>query len=159
MSEQEKLFDIRDWVPYQLWCLSQEAGYILEEQYSVKYNIKGEHWRFMAMLASSAPVSAKKLGEHLDMDQVQVTRALNKLLEIGYVSRRTDPKDRRKVILTLSGRGAEVYQSIVAMAKNLEQRLLEQLPPEEQKSFRGTLTRLLVHLEAMRSEKAPGSLL
>ncbi|VAW03529.1 hypothetical protein MNBD_ALPHA01-1838, partial [hydrothermal vent metagenome] len=98
MSEQEKLFDIRDWVPYQLWRLSQEAGYILEDNYALKYNINGESWRFMAMLASSAPVSAKKLGTFLDMDQVQVTRALGKLLDNGYVTRRTDPDDRRKVI-------------------------------------------------------------
>ncbi|MCK5425276.1 MAG: MarR family transcriptional regulator [Emcibacter sp.] len=151
MSEQEKLFDIRDWVPYQMWRLSQEAGYILEDNYSLKYNIKGESWRFMAMLASSAPISAKKLGETLDMDQVQVTRALNKLLENGYVSRRTDPRDRRKVILNLSKNGAEVYQSIVEMAKELEGKLLDQIPTEERKIFRGTLKELLVTVDRMRS--------
>jgi len=159
LSEEEKLFDIRDWVPYQLWRLSQEAGFILEDHYSVKYNIKGENWRFMAMLASSAPVSAKKLGEHLDLDQVQVTRALNKLLEIGYVDRRTDPKDRRKVILTLSENGATVYQDIVSMAKNLEQKLLEQIAPSEQEGFRGVLGDLLGHMAELRAYKGPGSLL
>lgn len=150
MSEEEKLFDVRDWIPFQLWRLSQEAGYILEDEYSKKYNIKGENWRFMAMLASLAPISAKKLGEYLDMDQVQVTRALNKLLENGYVSRRTDPKDRRKVILNLSKSGSEVYQSIVAMAMDLESRLLAQMPTEDQEKFRGTLTALLKTVARMR---------
>ena len=143
MSGQEKLFDIRDWIPYQLWRLSQDAGYILENYYSTKYNIKGESWRFMAMLASSAPISAKRLGEHLDMDQVQVTRALNKLLDNGYVSRRTDPGDRRKVILNLSKKGAEVYQAIVVKAKDLEDSLLNHIPLSEQEGFRQTLTNLL----------------
>jgi len=147
LTEQEKLFDIRDWVPYQLWRLSQEAGYILEGYYGKKYNIRGESWRFMAMLASSAPISAKKLGETLDMDQVQVTRALNKLLDNGYVSRRTDPRDRRKVILNLSKCGAEVYQDIAVKAKELEGKLLAQMPKAEQENFRGTLKGLLATVE------------
>ncbi len=147
MSEQEKLFDIRDWVPYQLWRLSQEAGYILEDNYARKYNITGDSWRFMAMLASLAPISAKRLGEYLDCNQVQVTRTLNKLLDNGYVSRRTDPKDRRKVILTLNDKGAEVYQSIVEMAKDLEAKLLAQMSEGEQVTFRGTLKGLLTTVE------------
>ncbi len=151
MSEQEKLFDIRDWVPYQLWRLSQEAGYILEDNYSMKYNITGESWRFLAMLACSAPVSAKKLGQQLDMDQVQVTRALGKLVENGYVDRRTDPRDRRRVILTLSRRGMEIYQAIVDMAMALEQKLLAEMPPEEEKQFRGILSNLLINLQRLRS--------
>ncbi len=150
MSEQEKLFDISDWVPYQLWRLSQEAGYILEDNYSLKYNINGDSWRFMAMLASSAPISAKKLGETLDMDQVQVTRALNKLLDNGYISRRTDPRDRRKVILNLSKNGAEVYQAIATMAKDLETRLLSKVPKDAQENFRRTLKDLLNTVEQMR---------
>ncbi|MBL4802555.1 MAG: MarR family transcriptional regulator [Emcibacter sp.] len=150
MSEQEKLFDIHDWVPYQLWRLSQDAGYVLEDYYSKKYNLKGENWRFMAMLASSAPISAKRLGECLDMDQVQVTRALNKLLDSGYVSRRTDPRDRRRVILNLSKRGTEVYQDIVVMAKDLEARLLDQIPEQERENFRKNLKQLLITVEQMR---------
>jgi len=149
LTEQEKLFDIRDWVPYQLWRLSQEAGYILEGYYGKKYNIRGESWRFMAMLASSAPISAKKLGETLDMDQVQVTRALNKLLDNGYVSRRTDPRDRRKVILNLSKSGTEVYQDIAVKAKDLETRLLEQMPAGEREDFQQALKGLLVTVDGM----------
>ncbi len=150
LSGQEKLFDIRQWVPYQLWRLSQEAGYILEDNYALKYNITGESWRFMAMLASSAPVSAKRLGTFLDMDQVQVTRALGKLLDNGYVTRRTDPGDRRKVILNLSDRGAEVYQAILVMAMDLEQNLLGQMSVRKQENFREMLADLLVNVNRLR---------
>ncbi|HEC01738.1 MAG TPA: MarR family transcriptional regulator [Sphingomonadales bacterium] len=151
MTEQENLFNIRDWVPYQLWRLSQEAGYILEDNYSLKYNINGESWRFMAMLASSAPISAKALGAHLDMDQVQVTRALNKLLDNGYISRRTDPNDRRKVILNLSEKGAGVYGAIVDMAMNLEQKLLAEMTEKERGDFRDILKKLLGNVEKIRN--------
>lgn len=138
-------------MPYQLWRLSQDVGYILEDRYSAKYNISGESWRFMAMLASSAPVSAGNLGILLDMDQVQVTRALNKLLDRDYVSRRTDPGDRRKVILKLSGKGERVYQDIVKMALTQEAILLDELPREEQDNFRKTLSRLREKVKIMSS--------
>jgi len=151
LAEQENLFNIRDWVPYQLWRLSQEAGYILEDNYSLKYNINGESWRFMAMLVSSAPISAKALGAHLDMDQVQVTRALNKLLDNGYISRRTDPNDRRKVILNLSEKGAGVYRAIVDMAMNLEQKLLTEMTAKERGDFKGILKKLLGNVEKIRN--------
>ncbi|VAV87921.1 hypothetical protein MNBD_ALPHA02-1157 [hydrothermal vent metagenome] len=150
MAEQENLFNIRDWVPYQLWRLSLEAGYILEDNYSLKYNINGESWRFMAMLASSAPISAKALGAHLDMDQVQVTRALSKLLDNGYITRRTDPHDRRKAILNLSEKGTEVYRAIVDMAMNLEHKLLAKMTEKERDNFKKILRKLLLNVEKIR---------
>jgi DNA-binding MarR family transcriptional regulator len=151
LAEQENLFNIRDWVPYQLWRLSLEAGYILEDNYSLKYNINGESWRFMAMLASSAPISAKALGAHLDMDQVQVTRALSKLLDNGYITRRTDPHDRRKAILNLSEKGTEVYRAIVDMAMNLEHKLLAEMTEAERDNFKKILRNLLGNVEKIRN--------
>ena len=153
MSETKGLFDIREYVPYTLWRLSEDAGYILEERYSEKHKINGEGWRFMAMMASTEPISAKKIGEFLDRDQVQVTRTLNKLLDNGYVNRRTDPKDRRKVILKLSSKGADVYQDIVAMALELEQKILADMSSKDQDKFREILALVGNNVDRMRAGK------
>ncbi|VAV99089.1 hypothetical protein MNBD_ALPHA01-1535, partial [hydrothermal vent metagenome] len=62
----------------------------------------------------------------------------------------TDPDDRRKVILNLSDRGAEVYQAILVMAMELERKLLGQMPVQKQDDFRGMLTDMLANISRMR---------
>ena len=57
-----------------------------------------------------------QLGPNMGMESTSLSRSLNKLEESGYISRKPDPKDKRKSIihLTKSGlEGREVAKEIV----------------------------------------------
>ena len=57
-----------------------------------------------------------QLGPNMGMESTSLSRSLNKLEECGYISRKPDPKDKRKSIihLTKSGlEGREVAKEIV----------------------------------------------
>ena len=57
-----------------------------------------------------------QLGPNMGMESTSLSRSLNKLEESGYITRKTDPKDKRKSIihLTKSGlEGREVAKEIV----------------------------------------------
>lgn len=57
-----------------------------------------------------------QLGPNMGMESTSLSRSLNKLEESGYITRRPDPKDKRKSIihLTKSGlEGREVAKEIV----------------------------------------------
>src|SRR3990170_3904467 len=100
-----KPFSLDNWIVYRLWRISQEAGFELEAWYRKAFGLSSNEWHSLAMLANHAPLAAKELATMLDINQVQMTRTLTRLLAVGLVYRNTDKADRRRVVLGLSRKG------------------------------------------------------
>jgi DNA-binding MarR family transcriptional regulator len=107
----------------------------------------------MANLAIHSPLSAKELAVHTAMDQVQVTRAINLLHNMGMISRRTDTLDRRKVILRLSQRGKDVYETIAPYAIEIERRLLADLTAAEVETLQNLTDKVAAAAREIFKEK------
>ncbi len=135
-------YSIEDWLPYRLWRLSRSAGDTLEAYYSEAFGLDGSDWRTLASLANYAPISAKALAEILDINQVQMTRALTRLQDLGLLSRRTDKNDKRKVVLQLNRKGKGIYLEIAPRAHELEDRIYSVFSARERKQFEALLGRL-----------------
>ncbi|MBM3345913.1 MAG: MarR family transcriptional regulator [Betaproteobacteria bacterium] len=103
----------------------------------------------MAVLANHAPLSAKELAERTAMNQVGITRALGELMQVGMVRRRTDAKDRRRVVLRLSDKGVAAYREVIPIAIRMEAELLKGIRPQEAAQLRATMTRLARHAESL----------
>ena len=132
-----------DWIPYQFSYISNQASLYLEAFYSARFGLSVTGWRVMANLAIHAPLSAKEVAAHAAMDQVQVTRAINHLHKIGMISRRTDKHDRRKIVLRLSQRGADVYATIAPYAIDIEHQLLAELSDDEIRTLRRLMGKII----------------
>lgn len=135
-------YSIEDWLPYRLWRLSRAAGDTLEAYYADAFGLDGSDWRTLAILANYAPISAKALADTLDINQVQMTRALTRLQDLGLLSRRTDKDDKRKVVLQLNRKGSEIYQKIAPRAQALEDQVFSGFSADERKQFLTLLGRL-----------------
>jgi DNA-binding MarR family transcriptional regulator len=135
-------YSIEDWLPYRLWRLSRAAGDTLEAYYCEAFGLDGSDWRTLAILANYAPISAKALAATLDINQVQMTRALTRLQDLGLLSRRTDKGDKRKVVLQLNRKGNEIYQKIAPRAQALEDQIFSGFSVKERKQFLALLDRL-----------------
>ena len=137
-----KDYSIEDWLPYRLWRLSRTAGDALEAYYSEAFGLDGSDWRTLASLANYAPISAKALAQILDINQVQMTRALTSLQNLGLLSRRTDKNDKRKVVLQLNARGRDTYLEIAPRAHKLEDEIYAVFSAAERRQFDALLARL-----------------
>jgi DNA-binding MarR family transcriptional regulator len=73
-----------------------------------------------------------------------ITNRLDHLVAKGYVTRETDPANRRSVLITLTEAGREKVDSVVAGHLENERRLLDALTPAEQDRLAGLLRKLLV---------------
>jgi DNA-binding MarR family transcriptional regulator len=100
----------------------------------------------MAALGAKAPLSSRELSAEVAMDAVAICRAVDQLVGMGYVSRRTDPKDRRRHRLRLTAKGRRVYDEVVPLAQGIERAILTSLAPED----RERLTQIM-HTLAARS--------
>ena len=142
MSTNEHDFSIENWLLYRLWSVSQEAGFMLEQFYSKKFGLNGEGWRSIAALATYAPISAKQLAVILDLNAVQMTRALTKLQKLGLLSRRTDPHDKRRIVLRLTPKGSGVFQQIVPKALTVESEVMSGFSTAEREQLASFLKRM-----------------
>jgi len=129
-------------MPYRLWRLSRTVGDTLEAYYSDAFGLDGSDWRTLAVLANYAPISAKALAQTLDIHQVQMTRALTKLHDLGLLSRRTDKHDKRKIVLQLNRKGKAIYEKIVPRAQALEDTNFSNFSAAERKQFLVLLDKL-----------------
>lgn len=75
-----------------------------------------------------------------------ITNRIDRLAAKGLLTRETDPDNRRSVLITLTDRGRELVDEVVASHVANELRLLEPLSPREQEQLAELLRKLLLGL-------------
>ncbi len=135
-------FKLDRWMVYRLWHISQEAGFELEAWYKKQFGLSASEWHALAILANQAPLAAKELARILDINQVQMTRVLNRLHTEGLVNRNTDTLDRRRIVLGLSSKGNSLYKKIAPKAAAIEEKMLSVFTARERSQFDALLGRL-----------------
>lgn len=95
-------------------CAEELIDYTLKSEerlYSIVKNIRnlihGENGALAYLLEKGECVSAKELSEQLKVNTSRVAAILNALEKKGYVVRRPDPSDHRKVCVTITDSGRE----------------------------------------------------
>lgn len=142
-------FQLDTWLPHEFSLVANRFSAVLAGMYSQRFGISVTGWRVIAVLANHAPLSAKELAERTAMNQVGITRAVSELMRVGMVRRRTDAKDRRRVVLRLSDKGVAAYREVIPIAIRMEAELLKGIQPEEVTRLRETMTRLARHAETL----------
>lgn len=133
---------LESFIPYRLSVLSNRMSQTIAGQYQKRFGLAVTEWRVMAVLGRFCGLSANEVAERTAMDKVAVSRAVARLLERDLIRREIHSDDRRRSVLALSETGYSVYDEIVPMALDCEQRLIGALDEAE----RATLDRLLVKL-------------
>ena len=70
------------------------------------------------------------LAFHLSVSKQSVTRLVDPLVGKGFISRRTDPEDRRRVIHTITARGERVLARTDAILEKYLMLILQDLPED-----------------------------
>jgi len=105
-------------------------------------------WRVMLVLASHPGIAAQDVVARTGLDKMTVSRALAGLQRRGRLVRRQDPRDKRRMLVTLSAAGRRVYEKIGVGGKAREQQLFAALSPLDQAQLGRTLETLITTLLA-----------
>jgi DNA-binding MarR family transcriptional regulator len=127
---------------YHCAVVSNRVGDRLHRLCRERYGMAPPAWRVLAHLGELQPITAKEIGTRAAMDSVGLTRALNHLDALGFLERRIDPKDRRRIILTLTRAGLNAYNSLAPITVAAEEELLQGLTAGERKVLRSLMQRL-----------------
>ena len=88
------------------------------------YGIGSGQFPFFMRLMHHEGVSQESLASSLKYDRATITRSVNKLEEMGYVTRKRDPCDKRAYCVYLTDKGREMKPVLLSISSRLNDVLL-----------------------------------
>ncbi|MCE9522728.1 MAG: MarR family winged helix-turn-helix transcriptional regulator [Alphaproteobacteria bacterium] len=144
LPKHEGLLVLEQFLPYRLSVLSNTVSSRIAKFYGARFQLTIPEWRVMAVLGRFPGLTAAEVTERTAMDKVQVSRAVARLQKTCRIEQRAVEGDRRARHLFLTQEGQDVYEEIVPLARDYEQRIIANLNASE----RVQLNRLLDKLTA-----------
>jgi DNA-binding MarR family transcriptional regulator len=95
--------------------------------------------RALSVLSRKQPQRMSDLAEALDMTPASASALIDRIDQRGFVARRSDPDDRRTVLVELSRRGQHVLDIMERGSSDHFGRLIEKMTPGERDALKTTL--------------------
>ena len=94
-------------------------------------------------MRAAGTVCQQFLAGVIGIDPRNIVPILDSLEARGLVSRQTDPADRRRRLIELTGAGRRIVAELSALGAQTERELLAPVPPADQESLRRILCTIL----------------
>jgi DNA-binding MarR family transcriptional regulator len=90
----------------------------------------------------------------MELSSGAITNRLDRLEEAGLVRRLPDPADRRGVVVELTDKGRDTYQSAVGVQAKKEELITAALTDREKQQLNALLRRLMVEFERREGSRS-----
>ncbi|USG59487.1 MarR family transcriptional regulator [Sneathiella marina] len=147
------MLNLPRFLPYRLTKLSGFISRNLGNIYSERFNLTIPEWRIIALLGSEEGLTAQAIGIQASLDKVRMSRAVDRLVKSGRITKQAHKTDRRSSLLYLTESGREVLEKIVPLAQQYEDRLLKDFNAEEIELLDSFLNRLDSKAESLQEDK------
>lgn len=138
-------------VSEQAYFLDEQIGYLLRRVTQRHLSIFSEaiptltttQFAALAKLVELGPLSQNTLGRATSMDAATIKGVVDRLTRDGLVTTSADPIDRRRLTVSISQSGADLYAASVVLALKVSADTLAPLTVEEQGQLVALLSRLV----------------
>ncbi len=100
------------------------------------------HFEIIRLLDGEGELRVTEIGDRLQIARAQMTKLIDKLVDLKLVERQTDVADRRTCIITLSPHGRAVWEEHRASMMNAIREIMGQLSDKDLKDLSDTLRKL-----------------
>jgi DNA-binding MarR family transcriptional regulator len=114
-------------------------------------------WRAIAHLQRTDGIRQSALAERLEVAPITLGRLVDRLEASGWVSRKSDPVDRRVSLLFLTPKAGPILDGMRAHAKDALRDALSGVPQRMRKELVKALERMKENLSAVEAPAAIGS--
>jgi DNA-binding MarR family transcriptional regulator len=139
------MFDLEEFLPYRLYQAAEKASQRFRQVYSAGYGITRAEWRVLFNVGLYGPISSQHIIERTSLDKSKVSRAVQRLVVLGWLTREGDSQDRRRHALELTTEGTKVLAALTRQAERHNHQIITQIGAEKAK----TLVGLLIEIEAL----------
>jgi DNA-binding MarR family transcriptional regulator len=135
-------FDLQDFLPYLLNQAAEEASLAFQRHYKARYGMLRTEWRVLFHLGIYGRMTAGEIGARARMHKTKISRAVTRLEERRFLTRRRDAEDRRREVLELTASGRAAYRDLRAVARDYDAALAARFEPEDVERLRRMLRSL-----------------
>jgi MarR family transcriptional regulator for hemolysin len=89
----------------------------------------------------------------LDLDAGRVAKSLAKLEQLGYITRRVNPKNKREKLMHMTPQGEELFQTLCGVFQEWSDICLEGFTPQEREQYSAFIQRIAENAAAYRREE------
>jgi len=97
------------------------------------------------------------LGKYTGMEKSSLTRMVDDLEKKGIVFRKTDPEDRRKVIVSLTEKGLDCYNCLSQITTEMAEELLQFVDENDVENFMNSLETMVKVLRKIYDRRSAGT--
>lgn len=135
-----------DYVTYKVTVLAQMFGREAARIYSAKWGLSLPQYRIMTVLGKLPGMSLRELTDQTQMDKGQISRVVTQMEADGLIKRESDKEDGRRLILTLTQSGNNLFLQTIGTAESRQKAILGVLSREELDNLNATLAKLSGHM-------------
>lgn len=154
MARKTERLQLDRYLPYRLSILSNTVSAAIARRHAEPHGLSVADWRVMAVLGLDQPLTQTEVRARTRMDKVQVSRAVARLLDLGFVGRVVDDADRRRAHLRLSPRGEAVYAEVAPATLDWETQLLAGFSDDERRTLDALVAKLQAAADALDGERS-----
>ncbi len=94
------------------------------EKLTIKHGVSAGQWRFLRVLWDQDGITQRELADRTGTTEATTVRSVNGLLKSGFISRRRESDDRRKMKITLTAKGRRLRNELLPMVIAVNERAL-----------------------------------
>ncbi len=128
-------FNLNEFLPFRLNRVAAVVSNRMSEIYSDRFGIDIPEWRVMATLGAEEPTTAQAVVRSTRTHKSTISRAVARLIDLGWIERITSDDDRRELQLRFTTRGREKFDALLPDVLAFERALYETLPDQAGKSL------------------------
>lgn len=132
-------FDLQDFLPYLLTIAAEESSLGFKNLYKDRYGLLRAEWRILFHLGRYGSLTAKDICDRAPLHKTKVSRAVAKLEERRFVTKKEVETDRRHALLSLTKQGQAVYKDLQSFALAYDKKLSAKLSVEDNEILRKAL--------------------
>ena len=126
---------LKGYLPYRLNLLAELTSENTQAIYRRRHELTRPEWRVLVNLAEAPSLTASDLCDRVPAHKTKVSRALASLERKGWITRSTDPQDRRVAHAARTLKGRRAFNRIRPEMEAATEALLAPLTPEERQTL------------------------
>jgi DNA-binding MarR family transcriptional regulator len=154
LPPERKVVDLQRYVPAYLSWIASKLSNGASQAYLSAFSVGIETWRLLVLLAIEDSLSAQRVSRLIGMDKASVSRAFKSMQARGLITIGLDARDGRLRMASMTSKGRQLHDQILAIALERERAFLSVLDQDETETLILLLRRLHENLPAVEEATA-----